>query len=71
MRLEAGVVKRCSVDVVNAPDSGVFENEEARYFHLVVVTCLQRHEQSRDTSNSETSHTQDAHVRGGHVSTTF
>lgn len=43
-------MKRCSVDVVNASHSGVFEDEEARYFHLVVVTSLHRHEQSMDNS---------------------
>ena len=29
-----------SVDVVGASDRGVFEDEEARHFHLVVVACL-------------------------------
>lgn len=51
VRLEAGVVKRCSVDVVDASDSGVLEDEEPRNFHLVVVTCLTWHEQSRDNTN--------------------
>lgn len=38
--LEAGVMKWRSVDVVGASDRGVFEDEEARHFHLVVVACL-------------------------------
>lgn len=40
MGLEAGVVKRCSIDVVCASYRGVLEDEEAGHFHLVVVTSL-------------------------------
>lgn len=38
--LETGVMKWRSVDVVGDSDPGVFEDEEARHFHLVVVACL-------------------------------
>lgn len=44
VRLETGVMKWRSVDVVGASNPGVFEDEEARHFHLVVVTCLDRPE---------------------------
>lgn len=40
VRLEAGVVKRCPIDVVSASHPGVLEDEEARHLHLIVVACL-------------------------------
>lgn len=38
--LEARVVQRCSIDMIDASHPGLFEDEEARHLYLVVMARL-------------------------------
>lgn len=58
MRLEAGVVQRCSIDVIHAPHPGLLEDKEACDLHFVVVARLyQRESDAERSTNYKLQHT--------------
>lgn len=48
VRLQAGVVQRCSIDVIHAAYPGLLEDKETRDLHFVVVASLRQRESDKE-----------------------